>query len=47
MQSNLQSKIERDNKEILNNFLLLSSNIDLVLERFKVSLFAFRQNVVL
>lgn len=47
MQANSQSKIERDNKEILNNFLLLSSNIDLVLERFKVSLFAFRQNVVL
>ena len=47
MQANSQSKIERDNKEILNNFLLLPSNIDLVLERFKVSLFAFRQNVVL
>lgn len=47
MQSNSQSKIERDNKEILHNFLLLPSNIDLVLERFKVSLFALGQNVVL
>ena len=41
MLSNSQSKIERDNEEIVNNYLLLPINIGLVLESFKVSLFAF------
>ena len=47
MLSNLQSKIERDNEEIVNNYLLLPINMDLVLESFKVSLFAFSHNAAL
>ena len=41
MLSNPRSKIERDNEEIVNNYLLLPINMDLVLESFKISLFAF------
>ena len=47
MLSNLQSKIERDNEEIVNNYLLLPINMDLVLESFKASLFAFSHNAAL
>ena len=47
MLSNLRSKIERDNEEIVNNYLLLLINMDLVLESFKVSLFAFSHNAAL
>ena len=47
MLSDLRSKIERDNEEIVNNYLLLPTNMDLVLESFKVSLFAFSHNVAL
>ena len=44
MLSDLRSKIERDNEEIVNNYLLLPINMDLVLESFKVSLFTFSHN---
>ena len=47
MLSNSQSKIERDNEEIVNNYLSLPINIGLVLESFKVSLFAFSHNATL
>ena len=40
--SNSQLKIDRDNEEILYNFLLLTIDMDLVFERLQVSLFAFR-----
>ena len=44
MLSNSQSKIERDDQEILCNLLLLPISMDFVLERFKVSLFAVSHN---
>ena len=47
MLSNPRSKIERDNEEIVNNYLLLPINMDLVLESFKVSPFAFSHNATL
>ena len=45
--SNSQLKIDRDNEEILYNFLLLPIDMDLVFERLKVSLSAFSHNVTL
>ena len=45
--SNSQLKVDRDNEEILYNFLLLPIDMDLVFERLKVSLFDFRHNVTL